>query len=77
MYETLFAFGKSVYYIYSFSTYNQKIIISLYTVYDVSKFFYTIGNGVVFNRPKQPEPLVLEIDTVIDSELGEFEMITM
>jgi hypothetical protein len=77
MYETLLVLGNGVYYIYIFSVYNQKIIFVLYTVYNVFKFFYIIGNFIVFNLPKQPDPLILDIGIIIDSELGEFEIINI
>jgi hypothetical protein len=75
MYETLFALSRGAYYVYNFSMNNQKIMVSLYTAYDMSKFFYTISNGVVFNRTKPPDPIILEIGTVEKSDFGDFELI--
>jgi hypothetical protein len=74
MHAALVALSNGVYYIYIFS-HNQKIMINLYTSYNISNFFYTIGNSVIFNRPT--DPVILEIGTIIDSELGEFEMINI
>jgi hypothetical protein len=75
MYETLFALSRGTYYIYSFSMHNQKIIVSLYTAYDMSKFFYTVCNGISFNQTKPSEPVILEIGTIEKSDLGDFELI--
>jgi hypothetical protein len=74
MYKTLFTVGKYFCYFYSFSN-NYKIIYSVYlSSIFLSKtipYIYTIGS--VF----KPNQVILEIETIIDSELGEFELINI
>lgn len=73
MLSTLINIGKGAYYMYIFSLNNQKIIISAYALYDMSKFALTMANGLLFNR-KQPLTMLLSQD-IEESEFGNFVLI--
>lgn len=85
MITELFSFGKYVFIITSYAIENRKMLISVYSIFDASKFAFYVSDriGIIEEIKKRinwqlyPRPVVIEFKGVEECQLGDFEILSI
>jgi hypothetical protein len=83
MITELFSFGKYMFIATNYAIENRKILISVYSFFDASKFIFYVNDrmGIIesikkrINGQSQQHPVLIEFIGVEEGALGDFDIL--